>query len=276
MKAMFDSKFLDRFHRLIAVRVDERKVQFPHECGKLAADLTAKGGTPRSGIHVLLSQQLHSREIETRAILTWETLVRVHRTLGTPANPSLREDFKTLLCARLDADFQELTESFAKAQKQSGMAQQALSLSDAKNRTLAKHEIEIDLYVDSFEGTDGASGTSSPTYHFYGNVGAVQTGAHAIANTVQNLGGEDRTALAEALTQMQEALAASTIHEQQKSELLELAKEAQMQLSSASPNNTKLMSIFNVLATSVQAISSAQPAYQALKLAVLPLGITLP
>jgi hypothetical protein len=273
---MFDSKFLDRFHRLIAVRIDERKVQFPQECGRLAANLTAKGGTLQSGAHVHLSQKLHSQELEARAILTWETLVRVHRTLGSQPNPSLREDFKTLLSAQLDADFPELTESFAKVQKQSGMVKAQISLADAKNRTQAKHEIEIDLYVDSLEGTDAAGGMTSPTYHFYGNVGAVQTGVHAIANTVQNLGGEDRAALAEALTQVHEALAVSTMHEQQKFELLELAKEAQMQLASVSPNNTKLMSTFNVLATSVQAISSAQPAYQALKLAVLPLGITLP
>jgi hypothetical protein len=176
----------------------------------------------------------------------------------------------------LEADFKTLTDSFVQAQKDSGIIQPQLNILDAKNHTQAKHEIEIDLYVDSLCGTDGANGMSSQTYNFYGNIGAVQTGAHAIANTVQSLGSEDRTALVEALTKVQEALAASVMHEQQKSELLEISNEAQMQIASSSPNNTKLMSIFNVLATSVQAISSAQPAYQALKLALLPLGITLP
>ena len=272
---MLDPIFLDRFNRLSAVRIGERKEQFPLECGRLAADLSAKGML-RSGTHVLRSQQMHATEIAARAILTWETLVRVHRTFGSQPSPTMREDFKSLLRARVDADYQELTASFIEKQKSNGMIQQQFSLLEARDHTLAKHEIEIDLYVDSLDETDEANGRSALTYNFYGNVGTVQAGAHAIANTVQNLGGVDRTALADALTKVQEALAGAAIHAQQKSELLEMAKEAQTQLASSSPNNTKLMSTFNVLATSVQAISSAQPAYQALKLALLPLGITLP
>jgi hypothetical protein len=273
---MLDSTFVDRFDRLIAVRLTERQKQFHQESRKLAADLSAKG-TLRSSVHVFFSQQLHERELEARAILSWETLVRVHRIFGSHPSPSLCQDFKTLLGARLESDYQELNESQGKVQTSAGMLQTHPSLLEAKNHTWAKHDVEIDLYIDTLQGTDGpAEMTNSPTYNFYGNVGAVQTGAHAIANTVQNLGGEDRKALAEALTKVHEALAASSIHEQQKSELIELATEAQAQLASSSPNNTKLMSIFNVLATSVQAVSSAQPAYQALKAALLPLGVTLP
>ena len=124
---MLDLIFLDRFNRLIAVRIAERKEQFPQECRRLAADLSAKGAL-RSGAHIIRSRQLHSTEIETRAILTWETLVRVHRIFGSHSWPSLREDFKSLLQATVDADYQELTDSFAETQKSNGMIQQQLSL----------------------------------------------------------------------------------------------------------------------------------------------------
>lgn len=147
----------------------------------------------------------------------------------------------------------------------------------AKAQVLAKHEIEVDLYVDSLQRPGEHDMTPSSTYNFYGHIGTVQTGAHAVASTVQNLGAEGKSVLADALVKVLEALqAATSIHEQQKAELVEMAKEAQQQLTSAKPNNTKLLTTFNVLATAMQGIASAQPAYQALKLAVLPLGITLP
>lgn len=114
-------------------------------------------------------------------------------------------------------------------------------------------------------------------YNFYGAVGSVQTGANATANVIQNLGADDRATLSSAIQQVRDALSnAQTVGEQQRKELLEIADECVSQMSASSPNNTKLLTMFNVLGTSIQSIASAQPAYQALKIAVLPLGITLP
>lgn len=114
-------------------------------------------------------------------------------------------------------------------------------------------------------------------YNFYGAVGSVQTGANATANVVQNLGADDRASLLSAIQQVRDALSNSpSVGEQQRSELLEIADECASQMTASAPNNTKLLTMFNVLGTAIQSIASAQPAYQALKGAILPLGITLP
>jgi hypothetical protein len=122
-------------------------------------------------------------------------------------------------------------------------------------------------------------GTSPMTqnYHFHGSVGSVQTGANSVANVVQNLGAEDRASLLAALQQVKEALSvAPSIAETERQKLLEKAEECSSQMAAESPNNTELLTTLNVLGTAIQSIASAQPAYQVLKIALLPLGITLP
>ena len=131
-----------------------------------------------------------------------------------------------------------------------------------------KHTVEIDLYFDSLASTVASGASVSANYNFYGNIGSFQTGPNSVANVVQNLAATDRDALDAALRQVAEALTAATsLPDKQRTELTEIAVECQTLMESPSPNNTKLLTMFNVLATAVQSIASAQPAYQALKLA---------
>lgn len=172
----------------------------------------------------------------------------------------------------------ELTSSLDGRTKKSGL-NMPVSLTEAYGAVKAKHDIEVDLYVDSLSRLDEgrATGALMQHYNFYGTVGSVQTGANATANVIQNLGADDRAALSSAVQQVRDALSnAPTVAEQQRKELLEIADECVSQIAASSPNNTKLLTMFNVLGTAIQSIAGAQPAYQALKVAVLPLGITLP
>lgn len=114
-------------------------------------------------------------------------------------------------------------------------------------------------------------------FNFQGTVGSVQTGANAVANVVQNLGANERAALVSALQKVKEVIEiAPSLAEPQRQQLLEIAHECSSGIESESPNDTKLLAMFNVLGTTIQSIASAQPAYQALKTALLAVGITLP
>lgn len=132
------------------------------------------------------------------------------------------------------------------------------------------------LGLPSISQAQGAS-PMTLTINNYGYVGSLQTGADAVANVVQNLGADERTSLATALRQVKEAVGiAPSLTEPRRQELLEIAQECSSQIDSASPNDTKLFEMFTVLGTAIQSIASAQPAYLALKVAVLPLGLPLP
>jgi hypothetical protein len=274
---MLDLTLQARFEKLLEARISEQRKQFQLELGQIDAQ-AASYGRFHSGSRLLRLQQVHESELAIRAILTWESLVRVHRTFGCPMSDTLREDLKAEMSSRIAQCFSELNWSLTD-RVQKTQANLPFSLNEARLAVAAKHDIEIDLYVDSLSTNTLQQGTPAMTqnYNFYGNVGSVQTGANSVANVVQNLDADDRASLSSALQQVKEALSVTpSIEDTQRRELLEIAEECASQMAAKAPNNTKLLTMFNVLGTAIQSIASAQPAYQALKMALLPLGITLP
>lgn len=94
---------------------------------------------------------------------------------------------------------------------------------------------------------------------------------------VQTVGSEAREALLHALDLVQQSLASGEEPASySKEEVLDLVKEGQTELEKAKPNGIRLRAILTAVATTIQTVGSLQPAYQALKTALLPLGILLP
>ena len=270
---MLDKALSDRFSRLLEVRIAERTRHFSDELRRLKFQAASKG-MYRSGGYASQVFQAHERELEIRTIIAWESLVRAHKTLGVGSGCEISSPFKEEMRSKVDSFVAELTSSLLNATRDLPVAV-SLSLAQMQSHLLKKHEVEIDLYEDSIVQMEKAPTSSS--YNFYGSVGAVQTGAHSQANVVQNLGTADQSALVQALELAREAIrSAGEIGDRKQHELIEIVTECRSELDASSPNNTKLLTLFNVLATSIQTISSAQPAYQSLKSALLPLGITLP
>lgn len=277
---MIDPEMKERFDRLIEVQLNERRKQIPDEISRINA-LAASKGMYGSGATFGKIFELLSRETEIRVILTWESLVRVHRLFCSIISDSLRTDFKEEIKSQALSVHSELSAILNRILEKSPIKSGTLNLDETLNSSLKKHDIEIDLYFDSLEKQVNAAGVSASVppqqYNFYGNVGAVQTGANSSANIVQNLGQNDKHVLLEALAQVNEAL--ETIRdmaENKRDELKEMVKECTDISNSQNPNNTKLLTMLNVIGITVQSYASAQPAYQALKAALIPLGITLP
>lgn len=272
---MLDPILQTRFVKLVDVKMTERRKQFPLELTQIDSQANARGMF-HSSARIFQTQQAHERELEVRTILAWEALVRVHRTLGQPMSETLRDDLKAEIHRHIDQVMAELSGSLDERTKKSSL-NMSVTLDDAHRFAIEKHDVEVDLYVDSLPTVTGGTSTMTQNYHFYGAVGSVQTGANATANVIQNLGTDDRASLASAIQQVREAISsAPSVGIEQRRELIEIADECSSQMSSSTPNNTKLLTMFNVLGTAIQSIASAQPAYQALKVAVMPLGITLP
>jgi hypothetical protein len=146
-------------------------------------------------------------------------------------------------------------------------------------RYLTPIEAEPFLSLLEAASTSQIQGTSPMTFilNNYGTVGALQTGAHAVANVVQNLGANGRASLSAALQQFKEAIEIEpSLTEPERRKLLEIAQECTSEISSESPDDTKLLQIFNVLGTTIQSLASAPDAYLALKASFLVFGIGLP
>ena len=157
----------------------------------------------------------------------------------------------------------------------------ATSLSDVREQALMKVDAEIDLFVLSLlrqtEAREGKTESSGQIFNFYSPIGAIQTGPSATANVVMNLSPRDREALREALERVKEGLSiVEHLPGHPKEEVLDLVEEAKTEVGKPRPNGMRLGSVLMAVGTAIQTVGSLQPAYQALKAALLPLGIPLP
>ena len=275
---MLDTKIEDRTKRLLIVSFQERDKQLPLDVRQIEHQASATG-TFRSGNTIRQIHGLYEREIEIRAVLIWENLIRVHKTLGSHLSDTLADDLKESFVSYLTECDARLSPSLAAVmQKLNPPSSVDLSLNNAISHARQKHEIEADIYADSLKQQEiSTSGAKSSEYNFYGNVGTVQTGPNASANVIQNLGAEDKEALLSALHLVSDSIA--TMHELaeiQKAELTEIVCESVSELESAKPNNTKMRMLLATIASTIQTVASAPHAYQTLKVALMPLGIMLP
>jgi len=105
-----------------------------------------------------------------------------------------------------------------------------LSLNNATSHARQKHEVEADMNVNSLkrqETSNSTADTKSSEYNIYGNVGTVQTGAHATANVIHNMGVEDNEALLSALEIVRNSIASMhELAETQIGELTEIVSES--------------------------------------------------
>lgn len=239
---MLDQLLLDRFEKLLSVKLSERRKQLPYQLMQIDNRAT-KSGAYHSSARLQHINRAYEQELSIRTILAWEGLVRVHRTLGCPMSDTLRDDLKTEVFRVINLTFSELSAELQRVKRKSSM--------------------NIGLSLDR----------SQLLWQYWW----VQTGINAVANVIQNLGDDDRSKLSVALVQVRDSIVQDlSLPDQQRQELMEIANECSAQINSESPNNTKLLSMLNLLRTTVQTIASAGPAYQAVKIALLPLGISLP
>jgi hypothetical protein len=274
-----DPKVRERFLKLLGIETDAREPQFRQRLQGLDREAASRSMF-QSGSHLHNITESHESELEERAALAWGCLTRAYESSASPEVADLAESLKSLLreqinlsAHRMDSSLQSYVERIAPP-----LHARSQSVDDCRRRLVRKFEAEIDIYADT-AATRRASQQEarSHQYNFYGAVGAVQTGANSHSNVVQNLDPVDKTALLEALSLARDAIqTVSELSERQKIELIEIADDCQKELAAPNANNTKLLTMLNVLAATIQTTASARPAYAALKSALLPLGITLP
>lgn len=232
VEQMFNEKFIERANRLIEIQLAERRKQLAIEISKIKSEHAARG-LLRSSMTVLCIKEICEREIEIRAVIAWQNLVRVIQTIGAESTNNIAADLKQFMQENIISSYDELMQLLS--QNLMGMKKiEQVSLEQSRDHTIAKHEIEIDLYVDTREqnSTKGNAGAEqAPIYHFYGNVGAVQTGPAASANIIQNLGQEDQEAIKQALALARDAISvANNIAEAKRNELVEIVDEVRSEL----------------------------------------------
>ncbi len=285
---MVDPKVSELSRKLTEVALVERREQLQRAIERALNDPTSTG-LARSGAAILAVQDLCVAEISTAVDLAWRHLKRALSDLGGQPSEHLAQDLKVELFSQLIGYSQYLEQVLRGhhvrllgsssspgadplPSETAGRLRRAFELAN----TRIGAEIELDM-LSAMRQVPGAGGQPPTILHFHQPVGAVQTGAGAIANVVQNLGHQDRQRLISAIEGMKEAIATSTEPvARPKAELVDLLEEGRAELEKPTPNALRIGAVLFGVATAIQTVASLQPAYQALKAALAPLGVQLP
>ena len=151
---------------------------------------------------------------------------------------------------------------------------------EAREHVFAKIGTEIDLFVEGLvRRIQQQPGTSegSSTFHFHSAVGAVQTGHGSTTNVVQHIGTQERETLLKALALVKDALSKlPDTSGVSKTEIVEVVEDAHAEIQKPAPNRIKMASILTTIGDTIRVLGSMNSAYQSLKIALLPYGLTLP
>lgn len=230
----------------------------------------------RGGKYILLAQEFRS-ELGRRAKILWRNLHRAHGSRSNSTN-DVRADLMDAFKAGLEEIVAAMRPEFSALMKDApGKHADVTSvLNDARDHEFARHEVEIEHYVADLEEVAKRGARPAGGYHFYGHVGAVMTGAGAVAHVVQNIGTEERETLRSALDLVRQTLKAdSQLPERDRREVLELTDEATEEISKDSPNTKRLSMALQSIAATVQGIASGPAAYEVLRTAAAAIGIPI-
>lgn len=269
---MLDSSVVDVAERMITAQYIERREQLEHDIQSIRAQMSSRGML-HSGSTITKTRQRCVQEIEARMQIAWKVFWRVLTTTGTAETPRLGDDIKAAVSRVVEPAIGDIEAHLIKAQEIVGMRTET-SLVGAYAHAASKVDAEIDLFVLSLRSNAGAGGGAGQTLNFYSPVGAVQTGAGSFAVV---LSPSERETIRSALDQLLLAVAnLDTVGGHSQEEYVEVVQEAKEEVQKGNPNKLRLSTLATSIATGIQTTASLQPAYSALKAALLPLGIVLP
>ena len=273
---MLDPKVTDLADRMIEIQFGERDKQLERDILLIQNDAAMRGmGTSTAFVEALYDAC--ARDVELRAHIVWNNLMKVLSRAGVVASPTLSADLKLAMSRYEQAIYAEPAERLSNNARAAGL-QPRESLINAAAHAVHKVHAEIDLFVLGLEQQRQADkNRPEATFNFYSPVGAVQTGPNASAQVFQNITPQDREALLGAISLLrQELVSVTSLPACPKEEIVELVEEAEIETKKAKPNSSKLLGMFTVIAQAIQTVASLKPAYDALKAALLPFGVMLP
>ncbi len=262
----------------VEVAIDERRAIFNREVADLRAQFSIRG----MGVSTPMLQAVKDRisaEFKIRAMMAWQIWARAlatqHAIILADLRGRLTEEIETAL--RLDALSSDLQQQYLTVRNVvNWMGDPADLLPRMQQQAMDAVLVEIDFAI--LEATKAQpAGAQTGDFHFYGPVGAVQTGPGASALVQQQFGAAERETIGRALEAVEHALpAAKELGAQDRQQLMELVVEARQDLEKPQPNPHRIRGTLTTIATSIQTLGAAAPAYALVKGALALMGVHIP
>lgn len=278
---MLDPKIVELASERIRIEVEDLNKRLSEEIAQSASKAAARGRF-YSSPHVLEIFKLCKVNIHNKAQLIWIILHRFITTAGVSHSEDISDELKKIVINHLSRNFEKDTFR-GKIPKLHGSPREydnlESDLDGEREKAIRKISTEIDLFAESLKSKESKSGdkSSSTILNIYSPVGSIQTGPNSTAYVTQNIDTEAREKILTALNSVEEAIRdIASLPYHPKDEILELIHEGKSEVGKSKPNTTKIRTLLQTIAVSIQTVGSLQPAYEGLKLALTPLGITLP
>lgn len=272
---MIDNQTRSIARRLLDAQLRLRDQTLERETGHIKARMNARGAL-RSGMTTRQISDLACQEFRTRTHVAWDTLLKVLSEVGVAPATELRQDLVAWIEHFIEETFETLATYLNHATSNIGFGAGVGPLQAEAAALKQEFHAKADLLIASLTQRVSAS-HPAPVMHFYGSVGAVQTGALSSASVTQHLGQADLAALNGTLQRIADEIgAAADLHADAQQELLEVIKDVREELAKQKPNSIRIRQLAMGIAATIQTSASLRPAYEALKAVLIPIGVPLP
>lgn len=272
---MLDPDVVSLAERLITPAVADHDQALQQEVRRIQQQMAARG-ISGSGMNISAVEAACLREVAARAQLIFNHLFRALHATDFSASGGLATDLKQQFRRLLRQNQQVLQDQLSTIAQRVGRVAHVDKIEEEIRHQESKFEAEIDLAISTFMRS-AEENVQVPIFHFHGTVGAVLTGSNTHAEVHQTITHADRVALTTALERVKADVGVNdNLPQHMQVDLADLISDVQVETAKEKPNLLRLKAGAIAVATSIQTVGALQPAYTALKAALLPFGITLP
>lgn len=259
--------------------IQERHAALDRQIGDVTNRFNARG-VLRSGMFFREVHDLIAAEFKIRARLAWQNWARALATQGAVNLADVRSTVLAEIESSLRVDGAESSD-LAGHYYNARMIANFLgnppdTLDRLKRQAIDQIAGEIDFAI--LEAQKGQpAGSQTATFHIYAPVGVIQTGPGATASVQQAFNEPDHDIIRQALDAVSKALASSTdLAQTQRQALDEVIGDVRGEIEKTQPNRIRVQAGLMGIATAIQTLGSAAPAYALLKGALALFNVHLP
>lgn len=213
-----------------------------------------------------------SEEINLRAKVVAEAIRLVLSEVRVTPYAGLSEDLVGLFEAEFNGVIAELRPKVVEACRTAGIAGDG-GLAGKIEDWRAVGKMKVKLLGAAIMEPARQTNTTTFTIH-NSQVGAIQTGDGAMIGTGINITSGDSARLAEALSEIKNALnAIPTLDETKRAELREVATEVESEIIKPKPNTSKVGALLSTIAASIKGVDTLTTAYETVLNILKTLGI---
>jgi hypothetical protein len=274
---MLDARIRTLAREGIEIAVEERWAPLEMEVSKASSEF-ATAGRAGSGSMYLHIFELYQNELDIQVSMAWGQLQKVLATVGIGSMDHLATDLKAFMAET----FEWITSGLCDRLRHSPFLRQGrdhvVRFDERKAHAIRKVYSEVDLFVAGLEQAARVAQNGGATHvNIYGSqVGILQTGASSTASMTVHLDSTSKQEITKALNTVEKALGEAAHVPFDRGEISEMIRESQSELDKPRPNVSRLRSLMQGVATSIQTVASLRPAYDAIKGGLALLGVTLP